>query len=143
MRTLVKFNRTGIDFPYFLDSCCEPGGFCQTDSDTWSPAVNVAENAGSFTIEVAAPGLDKKDFNVTIDRNILTVRCERKEESEENKLRFTRREFGFMAFRRSFTLPSAIDTEAISGRYENGILTLELPKRDDAKERSSREIQIS
>ncbi|MBX2895746.1 MAG: Hsp20/alpha crystallin family protein [Cyclobacteriaceae bacterium] len=97
------------------------------------PAVNVVETEKDFEIEMAAPGLDKKDFNITVENGVLSITCEKKTETQEDKKNYMRKEYNYKGFSRSFTLPENIKTEKVDARYENGILKLVLPKTVEAK----------
>lgn len=97
------------------------------------PTVNVVEKEKEFEIQVAAPGLTKKDFNITVENDVLTVAVEKEEEKEEKETNFTRREYNYTNFMRSFNLPENIKAEKMDARYENGVLTLLLPKEVMAK----------
>ena len=108
------------------------------------PAVNIRDNEDSFTVELAAPGKKKEDFNIELDNDVLTISSEQKQEStSEEKGKFTRREFSYSSFTRSFTLPETADNDKIGANYENGVLTIEIPKREDAKPAPKRLIDIS
>ena len=108
------------------------------------PAVNIAENDDAFTLEVAAPGKTKKDFNLELDNGVLTISSEEKKENEEkdNNGRFTRREFSYSSFKRAFSLPDTVEAEKISAQYKEGVLVITLPKREDAKVQAKRLIDI-
>ena len=106
------------------------------------PSVNIAENNDGFKIEFAVPGLTKKEFKIDLDNNVLTVGSEKKEEKEENNQNFTRREFNYSSFTRSFTLPDSANGENITVEYENGILNIQIPKSEEAKVKPVREIEI-
>ncbi|MEN8121094.1 MAG: Hsp20/alpha crystallin family protein [Bacteroidota bacterium] len=106
------------------------------------PSVNIAENNNEFKIEFAVPGLTKEEFKINLDNNILTVGSEKKEEKEESNENFTRREFNYSSFQRSFTLPDSANGEKIKAEYNNGILNIEIPKREEAKVKPVREIEI-
>lgn len=106
------------------------------------PSVNIAENNDGFKIEFAAPGLTKEEFKIGLDNNVLTVGSEKKEEKEESNENFTRREFNYSSFTRSFTLPDSANGEKITAEYQNGILNIEIPKREEAKVKPVREIEI-
>lgn len=108
------------------------------------PAVNIAEDDDSFTLEVAAPGMTKKDFNLELDNGVLTISSEVKneEEKKENGGRFTRREFSYTSFKRAFSLPETVDPEKISAKYKEGVLVIELPKREEARVQAKRLIDI-
>ena len=116
------------------------------------PPVNISESDTEFAIEMAAPGYDKKDFNVNVDKNLLTISVdkehgdnaegtgEKAEENADNK-QIYRQEFCFSSFSRSFTLPEGVDTQKIGGKYENGILTLTIPKAAVVNTKKSVEIK--
>ncbi len=107
------------------------------------PAVNIKENEDSYTIEVAAPGLTKEDFKVNLDRNRLVISSEKSEEKNESKDKYTRREFSYQSFQRSFTLPEGtVDGDKISAKYLDGILQINLPKREEVKPKPARTIDI-
>lgn len=108
-----------------------------------SPAVNISENKEGYSLEVAAPGLKKEDFKVDIDNNTLTISSEIKSEKEEKDERYTRREFSYSSFKRSFYLPETVSNDKISAKYENGVLNIFIPKKEVAKEQPVRTIKIS
>ncbi len=99
----------------------------------WVPAVNVLEKEKSFELEVAAPGLEKKDFNITVDNGVLTISCEKETEKEDKNKNYTRREYSYTNFARSFTLPDNVKGDDISAKYDNGILRITLPKTEETK----------
>jgi len=109
------------------------------------PAVNIEEKEDKYSLELAAPGKSKKDFNIELDNDLLTISSEIKDEkkSEDKDKNFTRREFSYESFRRSFTLPDTVDTNKIKANYKNGVLYVDLPKRDEAKTQPKRLIDIS
>ena len=96
------------------------------------PAVNILENNTSFMLEVAAPGFEKQNFTLSVENNYLTINAQREQKEEENAERFTRREFRFDGFSRSFKLPATVNQDAVSAVYENGVLTVTLPKKEEA-----------
>lgn len=113
---------------------------------TTVPAVNVKETEDAFQIEVAAPGFDKKDFHVEVNNNLMTISSakEVKNEEKDENGRYTRKEFGYTSFKRSFTLPeNAVNTDKIKARYENGILMVDLPKREEVKPKPVKQIAIA
>lgn len=113
-------------------------------TSTTLPSVNIKETAETYEVEVAAPGMEKSDFNITLDGNLLTISSvkEHKEISEQEN--FTRREFSYQSFQRSFELPkNVVDEEQITARYENGLLALKIPKKEEAKQKPPRMIEIS
>jgi HSP20 family protein len=97
------------------------------------PLVNVAENPKDYTISLAAPGMKKEDFNIDVDGNILSVSAEIDSEKEEREAKYTRKEYNFSSFTRSFTLPDSVNKDKIEASYENGILKLMLPKTEVTK----------
>ncbi len=107
------------------------------------PAVNVLESDESFKIELAAPGLKKEDFKVNIHENTLTISTEKQTETEETVGKYTRKEFNFSSFKRSFTLPKSVDGEKIVATYTDGVLGLALPKKEEAKPKEPRLIEIA
>ena len=107
-----------------------------------TPAVNISEDNENFKLELAAPGLKKEDFKISIDENLLSISAEKKEEKNETNSKFTRKEFSFSSFKRSFTLPEFVDSDKVSAEYHNGVMTLVIPKREEAKPKPTREIKI-
>lgn len=96
------------------------------------PPVNILDKTTAYHLEIAVPGFEKSDFNVNLDGNVLTISTEKKAEHDETTEKMIRREFSYKSFKRSFTLDEKIDTEKIQAKYENGILKLELPKKEIA-----------
>ncbi|MCJ8155737.1 Hsp20/alpha crystallin family protein [Chryseobacterium sp. SSA4.19] len=110
---------------------------------TTVPSVNIRESDENFEVEVAAPGMEKKDFTITLEGNLLTISSSRKNETEENKDQYTRREFSYQSFRRSFELAKdVVDEEHIQAKYDNGVLKLTIPKTEKAKKQAPRLIEI-
>jgi HSP20 family protein len=108
------------------------------------PAVNIQEFEDNFMLAVAAPGKSKKEFNIELDNNILTISSEENEKqgSTDENGRFTRKEFNYNNFRRDFSLPETVESDKISASYKNGILEITLPKKEEAKQKAKRMIQI-
>ena len=106
------------------------------------PSVNIKETEKSYELEMAAPGYKKNDFNISIDNNMLTVSAERKQEQEQTEDHYTRREFGYESFSRSFNLPSNTSEEDINARYEEGILKLSINKKDSGNSKSKKAITV-
>ena len=113
-------------------------------TNTTIPAVNIKESPENFEVEMAAPGMRKEDFKVELDGNTLTISSEIKNETEENEgERYTRREFSYQSFQRTFTLPkNVVDVDQIHAKYENGVLHLLIPKREEARQKPPRMIEI-
>jgi len=108
-----------------------------------TPSVNIIESDANFTLEVAAPGLKKEDFNIALDNDVLSIASNRKDETTEKESNYTRREFSYIEFKRSFTIPETVNSEDINAVYENGILKITLPKKEEAKVPAKREISIA
>lgn len=114
-----------------------------SNTNTTLPAVNVIENDDEFKIELAAPGMTKGDFKINLDGNVLTISSEKKIEKEDKKQNYTRREFSYQSFQRSFTLPEhTVDREKVVASYKDGILHIQIPKKEEARPKS-REIEIA
>lgn len=122
------------------------GGTSNVNSiGTSIPAVNIQENDEMFMVEVAAPGKTREDFNIELDNDVLTISAEEKKENEtsDKNGRFTRKEFSYSNFKRSFSLPETVNSEEISATYENGVLMINLPKKEEARVQPKRMIEIS
>ena len=113
-------------------------------ADYTTPAVNIKENEKEFMIEVAAPGLSKEDIQIKLEKDVLTISSEVENKNDEiENDHFMRKEFGFQSFSRSFKLPESVDQEKIQASHKNGILTVELPRIDEAKLKNTKMIKIS
>lgn len=97
------------------------------------PAVNITENKDEFMVSLAIPGMKKEDFNIDIEGNMLTISSEKEESKEEKEEKYTRKEFNYSSFSRSFSLPDEVNMEKIDARYVDGVLKLSLPKKEEAK----------
>ena len=107
------------------------------------PAVNIKENDEAFIIEVAAPGMSKENFSVNLDGDRLLITSEIKDEKHENVENYSRREFSYQSFQRSFAIPqSSVDGDKINAKYTDGILMINLPKREEIKPKSAKRIDI-
>lgn len=112
-------------------------------TNTTLPSINIMETENGFELEMAAPGLEKKDFKIEVDKGILSISSERKTEKEDvDSNRYTRREFSYQSFFRSFALPTSVDSDRIGAKYENGILKVIIPKREEAKPKPVKMIDI-
>ncbi len=115
-----------------------------SDTDTTLPAVNIKESPNEFEVELAAPGFVKTDFNIELNHDMLTISSEKKITSEtKDEQQFARREFSYQSFSRSFTLPNSADIDKIKAKYENGILRVSIPKKDETKPKPSKQIAIA
>lgn len=149
--TLVKFKNgnsldslfphsSRMDFPTFFNDVFD--NFLKEEKVSWMPAVNIMERENDYKIDLAVPGLDKKDFNIEVENNMLVVSGERKEEKVEEKDKVTKREFHYGSFKRSFTLPETADEEKINASYNNGVLTVSIAKKEEAKQKAKRQISV-
>jgi HSP20 family protein len=113
-------------------------------TQTTIPAVNIRETGENYLVEMAAPGMNREDFRVELEGNLLTISSEKKNEREVKEgEKYTRQEFSYQSFQRSFQLPKdVVDIEHIEAKYENGVLNLVIPKKEEAKQRPPRTIQI-
>jgi HSP20 family protein len=106
----------------------------------WAPSVDIFENDGNLVLKAELPGIDPKDVDVRVENNVLTLRGERKFESEVKREKYHRVERAYGTFSRSFTLPNVVDTEKIKAEYKDGVLQVTLPQREEAK---PKQIQVS
>jgi len=145
--TLVKFNnndkRNNALLPGFNDV------FESIFNDTFFtdrmiarvPAVNISESPESYHIELAAPGLNKQDFKINVENNVLNISVEQQSENTDNDRKYTKKEYSYSSFVRSFTLPDLADHSRIEATYESGVLKIDLAKKEEAKN-LSRQIEI-
>ena len=143
--TLVKLNNHlgQKSFSSFVDEFFQelPGSLGK-DWNSGFPPVNIHETKDAYHLELNAPGRNKEDFSINVDNGLLTVGFEKKEETKTEDYKTIRKEFSYKTFKRSFNLDERIDGSAIQAKYENGVLKLYLPKKEQAKE-SAKQIQIS
>ncbi len=143
---LVRFTN---QFPSFFDRFLDNELFDWSsrnfsNTNTTLPSVNIKESDDDFEVEVAAPGFTKSDFRIELNHDLLTVSSEKEVENETKEgQQFTQREFSYQSFSRSFTLPNTADSEKIEAKYENGILRILIPKKEEAKPKPARQISIS
>ena len=136
--TLVKTNKNGNPFPSVLSDFFDndkffSNRFFEKEFERSIPAVKIKENNNEFNIEFAAPGFNKNDFKINVEENMLTISAEKEEEKNEEKNRFTRKEFSYNSFSRSFTLPQTVNADKIDAKYNEGILKLNIPKKEETK----------
>ena len=139
---LARINRT---YPSFMDDFFGLDNYptrYHSNGFKSVPAVNISEGENEFTIEVAAPGLEKKDFKIDLENDVLTIASIREDKKEETRENYTRREFAYCNFSRSFNLPELVDAENISATHKNGILNVTIPKKEEAKAKPARQIAI-
>ena len=140
---IVKRNPNGNGFPLVDEFFKDIMGGTQYVNKT-IPPVNIKETQHAFTLQLMVPGYSKGDFNVVVDNDLLIISSQlnsEKEEKEEGK--FTRKEFSLAAFKRSFTLPETVNEENINASYQDGILTITLPKKEEALPKAKRLVAIS
>ncbi|MAU15959.1 MAG: heat-shock protein [Muricauda sp.] len=107
------------------------------------PKVNIRETSDAYFVDMAVPGLKKSDFHIDLDNQLLSISTEVKEENEHKEDNYTRREFGYSSFKRTFTLPESVDDGKIDAKYVDGILSIHLPKKEEARQKPARTIKIS
>lgn len=145
MNSLVRKNSLWPSTSFFDD-------FLTRDLFDWSdraseggtlPRVNISETNEDFRVEVAAPGMKKDDFHVELDNDMLVIQSEVSDSKENKSENYTRREFSYHSFRRSFYLPNTVEAERIEAKYKDGILSLVIPKKEEAKKKPVKTISIS
>jgi HSP20 family protein len=114
----------------------------QKDYAGYVPSVNITEKEDSYSIEVSAPGFEKKDFNISVQEQILTIAGTHSTEKATEEKSFVRKEFNYGSFSRSFNLADLVDEDKIDAKYENGILRIELPKSEKTKAKNVKQISI-
>ena len=143
--TLVKFAKepkNSVVNPFFNDVySLLNDSFLSDKVVTRTPAVNISENDDQFDVELAIPGLNKEDIKISLDKNVLSVSADKKTETVDENKKFTKREYSFNSFSRSFTLPESADQSKIEADYVAGILKLTIAKKEEAKFQS-REIAV-
>lgn len=144
-------NRNNLWFPSILENLFLENRLDIPGNENWEkfsiPAVNIIENLPNFVIEVAAPGMEKDDFKIEVEKDTLTISSKavsdtKEETTDENETKFRKREFNYKEFTRSFKLPESINTEDIEATYTNGVLRVTLPKVEEVKE-LKRMVEIS
>ncbi len=149
---LVRFNKPNGQFPWrspgfdgfsnYVDQLFDVNG-CRDENNKFAPPANIIETNENFRIEIAAPGFDKSDFNIHLENDNLNISKEAEKESAENNEKFSRKEYSYNSFKRTFVLSKNIDTNSINAEYKDGILKVILPKMEHAKEKPARDIKIS
>ena len=148
----MSINRKSNLFPvvnsmfddFFTRDLWNWGNNSNSATNTTIPAVNIRESNENFVVEMAAPGLTKNDFKVELDGNLLTISSEKEDRHEEKEgEKYSRREFSYQSFQRTFQLQKdVVDAEKIEAKYENGVLHLVIPKKEEAKQKPPRMIEI-
>ncbi len=139
--------KSGERMPSLFDDFFKPwnewfdnGGFSGRVMNV--PAVNISEQKDNYLVSLAVPGMKKEDFKIDVDGNMLTISSEQQENKEEKDKKFTRREYSYSSFSRSFTLPEEINKEKIEARYEDGVLKISLPRREEVKKPLAKNIAV-
>ncbi len=136
--------RNNLRFPSLMNEFFRPDWVGGSENYAATlPAVNIKEDDMGYHLELAIPGKKKEDFNVEVDKDVLTISMETKTEDEKTEENYTRKEFSYTSFKRSFTLPDTVDSEKINASYKDGILSFNLPKKDEALPKPKRMIEIS
>ena len=144
--TLVKRSLTpGIST--FFNDFFDDDRFWKSDlTSSWAnrvPSANILESEKEYTIELAIPGISKKDIKIDIDSGELCIKSEKEDEKEEKGENYTRKEFSYNSFSRSFLLPDTVNTDKIKAKYEDGVLKIALPKKPEVKKITKKEISIN
>jgi HSP20 family protein len=134
-RFLPNFDDEGFGRDFLKD-------FFDFESNPTVPDVNVRETKNEYVIELAAPGLDKKDFNVDVQNNVLVISSEKEHKDEDKDENYLRREFGYSKFQRSFSLPEGVEADDIKAKHDNGVLYVTVPKKEEQKQKPSKKIEI-
>jgi HSP20 family protein len=140
--------KTSERFPTFFDDFFKPWNeWFDNDNNflgrqTRMPSVNITENKDQYNVSLAVPGMKKDDFKIDVEGNILTISCEKDETKEEHEKRYTRKEYSYSSFSRSFTLPDEVNREKIDARYEEGLLKISLPRKEEVKKFAAKQIAV-
>jgi HSP20 family protein len=124
--------------PSGFDDFFKPWNEWFSNNELWNkamkvPAVNIMESENHYKVSLAAPGLKKSDFKINLEGNMLTISSEKEESKDEQDARYTRKEYSYSSFRRSFTMPEEVSPDKIEATYVDGVLRLTLPKKENAK----------
>ncbi len=148
--SVAKSNSNGLTFPMWTSWIDElfnrelPSVFTSNfNTGLTLPKVNIRETKDSYYVDMAVPGLQKSDFMVDLDNQVLSISAETKENNLDNEDNHIRREFGYASFKRSFSLPETVNEDKIKAEYRDGILSLHLPKKEEAIQKPARSIKIS
>lgn len=135
-------------FPVTLEDFFKPWNEWFTNGDNLfnrkltMPAVNISESNDQYELSLAVPGMKKEDFHIDVQDNLLSISCEKEENKTEKEKKFTRKEYNYSSFQRTFTLPEEVNKEKIEASYDNGVLTLSLPYKSGAKKKTAQQIAI-
>ena len=143
-QALTKY---GERMPTVFDDFFKPWNEWFDSGNIWGrtmniPAVNITETKDDFQVVLAVPGMKKDDFKIDVEGNMLTISSENEETREEKDKKFTRKEYNYSSFSRSFTLPDEVNKEKIEAKYEEGVLKISLPRREEAKKNIAKHIAV-
>ena len=138
--TITKRSFRPFYMPSIFDDDFFPGFSSRANT---MPSVNIRENDKNYTLELAVPGIDKKELKIDINEDVLTISSETKNESEENRDGYKRKEFSYTSFCRSFYIPENANRDKIEANYKDGVLSVVLPKHEVEKSKITRQIEIS
>jgi len=144
IKMLARINRTNLDDfvnEYLRNEYKDKA--CYNQAGGTVPAVNILESEKGFEIEVAAPGLSRDDFKISLDNDLLSISADRKDSGEEGDNRYRRREFSYASFRRSFHIPKTVNTELIAAQHNDGILKISLPKKEEEVKKGPKQIEVA
>ena len=142
MSALTKRGSMGL--PSVFDDFFKPWNeWFSKDENFWGrslsmPSVNITEDEGGYNVSLAAPGLKRDDFKIDISGNMITISSEKEENKEEKEKKFTRREYNYSSFSRSFNLPEEVNKEGIEAKYADGVLNISLPKKEELRKNNER-----
>jgi len=146
MKNIVKYNKlTPNKMGSFFDDFFNQNltDFFGSDFSLQSPSINIVEGTENFRIEVAAPGLEKENFEIDVENGMLNISAKQEAKEEVKEDNYVRREFNYTSFNRSFQLPESVKADQIEANYKSGVLTLLLPKQEEAKAKPVKRIEIS
>jgi HSP20 family protein len=129
--------------PFYMPNIFDDDFFSVSPRSNGLPAVNIREDEKNYFLELAVPGIDKKDLKIDINEDVITISSETKSETDESKDGYKRKEFSYSSFCRSFYIPDNVNRDKIAANYKDGILSVELPKQEEEKNKISRQISIS
>ncbi len=145
----LTINKAMERMPFVFDDYFKPWNewFDNGNSNLWGtamniPAVNITEHKDAYDVSLAVPGMKKDDFKIDVAGNMLTISSEKEENKEEKDKKFTRKEYNYSSFSRSFTLPEEINREKIHAKYDNGILKISLPRKEAATKLTAKNIAV-
>ncbi len=139
--------KVGERIPSVFDDFFKPWNEWFDAGNIWGrtmniPAVNITETKDDYQVVLAVPGMKKDDFKIDVDGNMLTISSEKEESREEKDKKFTRKEYNYSSFSRSFTLPNEILKEKIEAKYEDGLLRISLPRKEEMKAAAAKHIAV-